>query len=147
MLRYVIEDCSSEQVPLKKEIDYIDSFLDFYKMKIPGERNILFTKEIGNPEIRIAPMLFIPFVENSFKYSRIEEDKDGFINLSMIEKDGKLTFQIVNSIFMARTILSGSGKGIPNVKQRLGIIYPNNYRLLIEPKQNEFSVTLNIDLL
>lgn len=146
MLRYVIEDCSSENVPLKKEIAYINSFIDFYKMKNPGERDILFSTEIENPEVRIAPMLLIPFVENSFKYCRIEEDKEGFIHLNLIEKDGKLTFSIKNTIFKARVLLPGSGKGIPNVKQRLEIIYPGRHQLYIAPGENEFLIGLTIDL-
>jgi LytS/YehU family sensor histidine kinase len=146
MLRYVIEDCGNEKVPLKNETAYIQSFIDFYKMKNPGERDIVFTYEIENQEIRIAPMLFIPFIENSFKYSRIEEDTKGYIHIHLIEKEGNLTFAVKNTLFTDRTILPGSGKGIANVKQRLEIIYPNQYKLNIDHKRNEFSVVLNINL-
>jgi LytS/YehU family sensor histidine kinase len=146
MLRYVIEDCSNEKVPLKNETAYIQSFIDFYRMKNPGERDIVFAYEIENQEIRIAPMLFIPFIENSFKYSRIEEDTKGYIHLNLIEKEGNLTFAVNNTLFTDRTILPGSGKGIANVKQRLEIIYPDQYKLEIDQKKNEFSVVLNINL-
>ena len=146
MLRYVIEDCGNEKVPLKNETAYIQSFIDFYRMKNPGERDIVFTYEIENQEIRIAPMLFIPFIENSFKYSRIEEDTKGYIHIHLIEKEGNLTFAVKNTLFTDRTILPGSGKGIANVKQRLEIIYPNQYKLNIDHKRNEFSVVLNINL-
>jgi two-component system, LytTR family, sensor kinase len=146
MLRYVIEDCSSESVPLKSEIAYIHSFIDFYKMKNPGKRDITFTHDITNADIHIAPMLFIPFIENSFKYSRIEEDKSGFIHLALHETEGKVTFKITNSIFSERRILNGSGKGMANVRQRLEIIYPGKHILNITGGIKEYSVELEINL-
>jgi len=146
MLRYVIEDCNNEKVPVKNEIAYINSYIDFYKMKVPEERDIIFSGETENADIRIAPMLLIPFVENSFKYSRIEEDKAGYIHLDLIEKGGKMTFTIKNTIFTGRTILAGSGRGIVNVKQRLDIIYPGRYKLSAGQSENVFSVELIIDL-
>jgi two-component system LytT family sensor kinase len=146
MLRYVLEDCSSEKVPLRNEIAYMENLIDFYKMKSPGKRKIQFKQSVGNLDIRIAPMLFIPFIENSFKYSRIEEDKTGFIMIYLQEASGKLFFTIENSLFLARNILNGSGKGISNVKQRLEIIYPGKYKITIGEKENVYSVELEIDL-
>jgi two-component system, LytTR family, sensor kinase len=146
MLRYVIEDCSEESVLLSHEISYISSFIDFYKMKNPGERNIRFTHEIQNTECHISPMLFIPFIENSFKYSRIEEDKAGYIHISLHESSFKIKFNIRNSVFKERAILAGSGKGIANVRQRLEIIYPGKYVLSLVPAERDYEVNLEIDL-
>jgi two-component system LytT family sensor kinase len=146
MLRYVLEDCSSDKVPLRNEIAYMENLIDFYKMKSPGKRKVQFKQQVGNTDIRIAPMLFIPFIENSFKYSRIEEDKTGFILIDLQEASGKLHFTIKNSIFLARAILNGSGKGIINVKQRLDIIYPVKHKLVVSENENVYSVELEINL-
>jgi LytS/YehU family sensor histidine kinase len=146
MLRYVIEDCSLEKVPIRNEIDYMQNLIDFYQMKSPGRRKVQFTKEVEHMDIHIAPMIFIPFIENSFKYSRIEEDKSGFILIDLRESDGRLNFTIKNSIFLARTILNGSRKGIVNVQQRLEIIYPGKHKLIVGEKDNVHIVELEIDL-
>jgi two-component system LytT family sensor kinase len=92
MLRYVIEDCSQEFVTLNNEITYILNYIEFYRMKSSGKRNIKFTNEIENLNLHIAPMLFIPFIENCFKYSRIEEDKSGFVEIVLNEKEEKIFF-------------------------------------------------------
>jgi two-component system LytT family sensor kinase len=147
MLRYVLEDCTMEKVPVRNEIDYMQNLIGFYKMKSPGKRKIKFTSQIENMDIRIAPMLFIPFIENSFKYSRIEEDKTGYINIDLSEASGKVVFTIENSIFSARRIISGSGKGIMNVQQRLEIIYPGKHMLTIKEKEGIYTVNLEIDIL
>jgi LytS/YehU family sensor histidine kinase len=144
MLRYVIEDCSEESVLLSHEVSYLTSFIDFYKMKNPGKRNIKFTHEIQDTACRISPMLFIPFIENSFKYSRIEEDKNGFIHLSLHEASHHIIFNIKNSVFSERTILAGSGKGISNVRQRLEIIYPGKHVLTLTEGEREYEVNLEI---
>jgi LytS/YehU family sensor histidine kinase len=147
MLRYVLEDCTMEKVPIKNEVDYMQNLIGFYKMKSPGKRKIKFTSHIENMDIRIAPMLFIPFIENSFKYSRIEEDKNGYINIDLNETAGKVLFTIENSIFSARKIMNGSGKGIMNVQQRLNIIYPGKHKLTIDEREGNYTVKLEIDVL
>jgi two-component system, LytTR family, sensor kinase len=146
-LRYVLEDCTMEKVPIKNEVDYMQNLIGFYKMKSPGKRKIKFTSHIENMDIRIAPMLFIPFIENSFKYSRIEEDKNGYINIDLNETAGKVLFTIENSIFSARKIMNGSGKGIMNVQQRLNIIYPGKHKLTIDEREGNYTVKLEIDVL
>ncbi|MBN1158982.1 MAG: sensor histidine kinase [Bacteroidales bacterium] len=146
MLRYVIEDCSKDHVTINEEIAYIINFIDFYRMKSPGKRNISFSYQIDNTRTPIAPMLFIPFIENSFKYSRIEEDPAGFIDITLNENDNIIIFTIKNTIFSKRNILQGSGQGITNVKQRLEIIYPQKHELTIEGNDKTYFVTLKIDL-
>lgn len=146
MLRYVLDDCNNDSVPLQGEITYISNFIEFYKMKIPGERNIKFEYPKESARILIAPMIFIPFVENCFKYSRLEEDKTGHIRISLTESSGNISFAAVNSIFKDRPITEGSGKGITNVRQRLEIIYPGKYELNTFGADNEFTVKLNLNL-
>jgi two-component system, LytTR family, sensor kinase len=146
MLRYVIEDCSQEFVTLHSEVAYILNYIEFYKMKSPGKRNIIFSNEISNMNLHIAPMLFIPFIENSFKYSRIEEDKAGYVNIVLNEKDGELFFSCKNSIFVKRSILQGSGQGISNVIQRLEIIYPEKHSFIVQSDDQSYYTELKIIL-
>ena len=146
MLRYVIEECSQEYVTLNSEVTYILNYLEFYKMKSPGKRKISFSTDIENQNLRIAPMLFIPFVENCFKYSRIEEDKEGFIEIVLNEKKGSIFFSCKNSVFSQRTILKGSGQGISNVKQRLEIIYPDCHSIMVKGDEKSFYSELKIDI-
>ena len=146
MLRYVLEDCNAEKVPLRNEVEYLENLLEFYKMKSPGKRKVTFTHEIEDLGKPIAPMLFMPFIENSFKYSRIEEDKNGFIEVDLREASGILHFIARNSVFQERPILKGSGKGIANVKHRLNIIYPGKHTLVLSEKDHVFLAELEIML-
>ena len=142
MLRYVIEDCQQEKVALKSEIEYIENYIAFQQMKSPEDQNISFDYSNAAPKALIAPMLFIPFIENSFKYSKIEEFPDAFIQIKLASENGDILFQIQNSIPISGKHKPGAGTGIENVKQRLEIIYPENHLLQIQEEKNEFKVSL-----
>ncbi|MBN2007981.1 histidine kinase [candidate division KSB1 bacterium] len=146
MLRYVIEECEQEKVSLKSEIKYIENYIAFQQMKSPGEQNIVFDYEQADCDAFIPPMLFIPFIENSFKYSKIEDFESAFIDIHLTTNQDDLHFAIRNSIPKAGLRKPGAGTGIDNVKKRLEIIFPGKYTLQIQPEKNEFNVQLTIQI-
>ena len=146
MLRYVFYDCSKERVFLSSEIKYIDNFIAFQQMKSDHKQNITLKSDLGVNNIEIAPMLFIPFIENAFKYSRIEETKDAYVRIGIEKINKKLLFVIENSFEEGNKPMQGSGTGIKNVQHRLSIIYPEKHTLTISGKDNKFCVELIIDI-
>ncbi len=146
MLRYVIDDCAHERVTLKSEIEYIDNYIAFQRMKSEAEQNITFEHDMIPTDIMIAPMLFIPFIENGFKYSKIEDSADAYVNIRMYLDSGHLNFRIRNSYPESARKPHGGGMGIENVRQRLDIIYGDSYKLDIRKENSEFSVKLGISL-
>lgn len=146
MLRYVFYDCSKDKVHLSAEIKYIENFNAFQQMKSEYKQNINIKNDSGISNIEIAPMLFIPFIENAFKYSRIEEDEKAYVNIALNKKDNKLLFSIENSIPTDNKPMSGSGTGIKNVKHRLAIIYANKHQLDIQDQKNKFTVNLSVEI-
>lgn len=146
MLRYVFYDCSKDKVFLNSEIKYIDNYTSFQQMKSEESQNIVFSKSVGKGNVEIAPMLFIPFVENAFKYSRVEDLTDSKVEISIEEKKGLISFVVVNTVPLDNKPASGSGTGIKNVRHRLDIIYPGRHKLNISDNGNVFSVKLKISI-
>ncbi len=146
MLRYVFYDCSKDRVPVSSEIKYIENFNTFQQMKSEYVQNIKLQADLETNNIEIAPMLFIPFIENAFKYSRIEENEDAYVNISVKYENKKLYFTIENSIASENKPLAGSGTGIKNVQHRLNIIYPGEHTLNINEKDNLFRVELSLNI-
>ncbi len=146
MLRYVFYDCSKDRVSLSAEISYIENYNAFQQMKSEFSQNICFATDITGGNIEIAPMLFIPFIENAFKYSRIEENENAFVRMEMNSNAEGLKFRIENSVATKNKPSSGSEMGICNVKQRLDIIYPGQYDLNIEEEKDVFVVELKLTL-
>jgi len=146
MLRYVFYDCSYDHVKLGAEIEYISNFIAFQQMKSEHEQTINFNSTSTRKDIDIAPMLFIPFIENAFKYSKVEEVDKAFVNVNLSSDKNSLLFNIENSIPESGKILSGNGLGIKNVRQRLDLLYPEKYKLDINEDNDKFTVQLKIDL-
>jgi len=146
MLRYVIYDSNEKKVPLVKEISYIVNFVDFQKLKFEEEVNLTLDFQNVDGSLSVEPMLFIPFIENSFKHSRIEDVKNGWIAVKIQTEANKVIFILKNSV--AETEYSKDttgGIGIQNVKKRLELLYPGNYVLNIENTGSEFSIYLEIE--
>ncbi|WP_196886398.1 sensor histidine kinase [Aureivirga sp. CE67] len=149
MLRYVLYDCKSDHVLLSREIDYIISYIDFQQLKTEKPQNINFLIDNVKNNNHISPMILIPFIENSFKHSKIDTDKNAWVNIDLICKNDNLIFKIENSIpkIEAQNWLNSEGGiGLENVKKRLNLLYPEKYSLHIEKNKNIFKVVLNINL-
>lgn len=146
MLRYVLYDCERPEVPLRKELEYITNFINLFKLKSSKKFNIIFTEDVQNNTIMVAPMLFVPFIENAFKHSGIEKRGDSFVNISLKAEENTITFFIENSL-PSETIIKDDqgGIGLQNVQKRLDLLYPEKHQLLIE-KTNTFRVNLKVNI-
>lgn len=146
MLRYVFYDCNKDRVPLSSELNYIRNFTSFQQMKSDFKQGIAITTDFENNSTEIAPMIFIPFIENAYKYSRIEEDEKAYVRLSIFSNENVIKFQLENSVPILNTPGSGSGMGIKNVKHRLNIIYPEKHQLDIKHSENKYLVGLQLNI-
>ncbi len=143
MLRYVYYDCSRDEVTLGAELEYIKNYIAFQQMKSPHEQEIILDFDGIDEGFRIAPMLFIPFVENSFKYSKIEDQKDARVEIKLTTSGKELTFKIVNT-HPENGHSPGSGVGIENVRSRLELTYPEKHELKVKDENNMFEVEMKI---
>lgn len=143
MLRYVYYDCNRDEVTLGAELEYIRNYMAFQQMKSPHEQNIVLESEGIDLNFRIAPMLFIPFVENSFKYSKIEELQDARVEIKLTTEDNKLCFRITNT-HPENGKSPGSGMGIENVRNRLALTYPGASSLEFKDENSSFEVVMKI---
>jgi len=147
MLRYMLYDTNDGKVPLQKEIDYLENYISLASLKDSRGLNIKVDLDKSQPGLMVAPLLFVPFVENAFKHSKIEDLKNGFINVSLKTKNKNIEFVIENSIpNVAFKKDKVGGVGLPNTIQRLELLYPNKHELNISDNGKVYSVYLKLDL-
>ncbi|MCF0201209.1 MAG: histidine kinase [Bacteroidales bacterium] len=148
MLRYVLVDCQADVIPLSKEMNYLDNFIDFQMMRMEGERDVRFDKAVDNDAYMIAPMLLQPIVENSFKYSRLEAHPEGFVHIAVAQNDGGFRFVAENSVARQTAATSSmensSGIGLQNIQQRLKLHYGEQCRFEIQQDENIYRVIIEI---
>lgn len=146
MLRYVLYDCEHPKVLLSKELEYIAHFIELFKLKSSSDYNIEFIQQVEDDEMMIAPMLFVPFIENAFKHSGIQKRGDQFVKIRLQAKKHTVEFSVENSLpTEPHTTDPNGGIGIQNVEKRLDLLYPGAYSLNIE-KTNTFYVELKVNL-
>lgn len=148
ILRYMVYDSNEEKVLLKNEINYIKNFIDLYLLKDSRGMNVKLELDKPAADLMVSPLLFIPFVENAFKHSKIENLKGGFICIRLKVNDRTIVFQVVNSIPENNFIKDEvGGIGLENVKKRLRLLYPNKqHELTIRQTDNQFEALLKITL-
>jgi len=147
MLRYVLYDCESDYISLYKEIDYINSFLEFQQLKTENRQNITFNIGSYDENYQIAPMLLVTFVENAFKHSKIEKDKSGFVRIMLSQTDGDFHFIVENSIppqQIAKKSNHDKGIGIENARNRLELLYPKKHELTIIHDESNYKIVLKL---
>lgn len=147
MLRYVLYECEQEFVPLKKELEYIENYLNLYALKSSKKYPITTEFNIFNNTISIAPMILIPFIENALKHSDIEKINESYIAIKVNSDKNHIHFKVENS--KPKSIINKDqvgGIGLENVKKRLAILYPEKHELNISENKSTFKVQLTIHL-
>ena len=143
IMRYMLNDAKSKQVELVKEIEYLNNFFSLQLLRVSNPDSIKWDV-IGSAEnIKIAPMLFIPFLENAFKHG----DTDNNTISTILKIDTKqITFSCVNSILKSNSEKDNTpGIGLKTIQRRLELLYPNKHKLQISKENDTFEVNLSID--
>ena len=149
LLRYSVYDATEIYVPLKNEMAYIQNYIDFEKIRI-GERLVLTTdlEEMIDPEIRIAPMLLIVFIENAFKHSRNTTSPEIFVDIKLKIWGNSILFMVKNSFGIEQeenNMLNKSGGfGLSNVTKRLELLYPNAHEIIVTNDERFYTVQLQL---
>ncbi|MCU4163451.1 sensor histidine kinase [Carboxylicivirga caseinilyticus] len=146
MLRYVLYDSEGKKVPLSKELAYIRNFIEFQRVKIEGIPNLHVDIDRADGQLMIEPMLLIPFIENAFKYSKLEDTEKGWLKMVLTTEKGLLRFEIRNSLLGKNVNGEPGGIGVENTRQRLKMLYPEKHELYVGQTESEFRVLLKIDL-
>ena len=145
MLDYMIHECEEKFVPLEKELQLIQDYMGLEKVRY-GQRLNMQVEIHGDFENKlIAPLLMIPFIENSFKHGTSQMLRHPWIKLEITTVGNQLFFILSNSkpsLLYSKT--QNKGIGLSNVKKRLQLLYPGKYQLDISGTEDAFTVNMQI---
>ncbi len=144
LLDYLLYQVDKPMVSLASEIDHIQDYIDLERTRFSDSLDIEMKTQGITPDMEVAPMLFIPFVENSFKHGKSKEGKLQ-IRIDISVELGSIYFNISNSIREHLEVEKGEGIGLKNIEKRLSMIYPEKHDLKVEEKESMFHVQLRID--
>ena len=147
MMRYVLYESNDEKVRLEQEISYIQNYIDLQRLRVSKQVSIHFEIKGEIEGLQIAPMLFIPFIENAFKFG-ISTVQPTDIHIRFHVQEGILDFSVQNHIHQVQVLDHAGYKGIglDNVRKRLQLLYPDRYQLRFEEEESQFKVKLRLEL-
>jgi len=148
MLRYQLYECNTGTISIEKEISYIRNYISLQQIRKPENLSVQLLVSEDVRGITIAPLIFIAFIENSFKYVSNYEDKLNEVKISLARSNNQLFFKTFNTkeTINGRKTIDHGGIGIANVKRRLELLYPGKHVLAIQNNENFFEVTLNLEV-
>lgn len=140
LLRYQLYD-QQQQVPVKNEIEYLQSFIDLQKIRSSDRLNMQVNFDEGLNEQLVYPLLFLPLVENAFKF--IGGEYSLLIDARVVE--GEIIFRVANDVpVFEKPISRSSGIGLENLKRRLDLLYPAKHSLITKREGDTFIAELKL---
>jgi len=143
IMKYVIVDCNKPKVLLSQEINFLQSYIELERLRYESNTVIELKMEGEVKDQTIVPLLLIQFVENAFKHGMKEKSERSWMKVTLTINDDELIFRVENSYF---DMLPSEGIGINSVKDILGIQYESKYDIKMLDEDNQFSVTLKLNL-
>lgn len=142
MMRYLLYESDKNYVTLNSALTFLKKYLNLMKLRYTDQVNVnLDVPELSNDDIVMAPLLFIPFVENAFKHG-VAYDKPSSIDIDIEHKNGRLLFHCHNTKSNAKH--EYGGVGLANVTKRLELIYGKDYSLDIKDIGDTYDVVLDL---
>lgn len=148
LLRYVLYENKERYVPVEQELNFLQDYIGL--MRLRQNRQTRIEVNIDNRGCKnclIAPLLFIPLIENAFKHG-IDPIQDSFIEIDITSpQEGTICCSVRNSSFPKDSEdHSGSGIGLDNIRRQLDLLYPGKYTFDITCADDTFCAVLFIDL-
>lgn len=149
MMRYVIYETKNDTTDLEKEIKLIEDYIKLMRLRLSENVQIIYEKPERMMNYEIAPMLFLPFVENAFKHG-ISSVNPSYIYIDISQIENKVKLEVKNSLFKekAQHLEDSNGIGIANTKRRLDLLYPGRYTLEVfnDTKIEDYTIILTLVL-
>jgi sensor histidine kinase YesM len=144
IMRYSITDATQDFVGLEKELSYVNAYIELEKLRLTNKVNLNYTVKGLTTGKQIAPLIFIPFIENAFKYG-VSTRENSIIDIAITIENNNLSVMVKNT--KIRTDVKNKlGLGIENTKKRLSLLYPGKHSLEIKDSENDFLVHLTLTL-
>ena len=147
MMRYVLYETRSKTVKLSDEVKFMNNFVELQKLRIDERSSIELEVDLDNKKLKLAPLIFLSFLENSFKHGVKGDTGTTFAKFKLKSLKSELFFTAENSKAQNDSMdEKNQGVGLENVKRRLEILYPQRHELVIQNLENIFRINLKLVL-
>jgi two-component system LytT family sensor kinase len=149
LLRHQLYESNDNLIPIDKEIDYLENFIELEKLRQNDNLKVSFDgDEACTTNLGIAPFILMTFVENAFKHVSKHKDEPNWIDIKLTITNKELLLCLINSKSeeVNKDVVNYGGIGLKNVQRRLELLYPGKFALDIKDNADIFSVKCRIQL-
>jgi sensor histidine kinase YesM len=146
ILDYILYRINAPQIAIFNEIRIVENYIELEKIRFTNRVNLSFASNITSKDLKVPPMLIIPFVENAFKHGVAKSMKKSWIKIVIEETGEMLNIEVSNSKSQNPVKTKSGGIGLVNVKKRLDLLFNDYYKLTISEKDNRYEVFLSIPI-
>ncbi|MDD3320750.1 MAG: histidine kinase [Paludibacter sp.] len=147
LMCYLLYDTAQGETSLKKEIEFIESYITLMQLRFSQKVVINFEVPETIPNIQIPPMLFISFLENAFKHG-VSYQAKSFVSFKLTINNNRLDCSVINSRhpIHEKNEKIYSGIGMVNIKKSLSLLYNEDFTLNINENEQKFEINLSIPI-
>ncbi|MFA0963943.1 sensor histidine kinase [Roseivirga sp. BDSF3-8] len=145
MMRYSIYEGQKEWVTLEEELAYLQGYITLQQSRYHRQVLVDLEADVGHPQLKVKPLLFIILVENAFKHGVENMQKGAYVTIGVQTDDKGVDFRVENNTEPDTTTTSG-GLGLENLKRRLELSYPGRHTLKTEASPEIFQAYLRLEL-
>lgn len=149
MMRYLLYETASGETMLSKEIIFMNDYIGLMQLRLTDSVKVSFETSPRLEDMPVAPLLFLPFVENAFKHGAGTE-QPCYIDICISQEDKMVHFNVKNSIMKDKSVSleTHTGIGLANTRRRLNLLYPGKHTLRVHERnaENEYHVYLQLNL-
>ena len=144
IIRFMLYETKTDRIPLAEELNYIDKYIELCRIRTSNPDYISYSVMGDHPaHLSIAPLVFIPFIENAVKHSESRKGENA-VNVNFIIESDKIDFICENKYNHRKSNNAGHGMGNDLIKKRIALLYPERHELKISDNNGEYKVKLSI---
>ena len=146
LLSYMLYECNENLVLIEKEVLFLKNYISIEKIRYGKKADIYFDADI-NQNIKVAPLLFFPLLENAFKHGPGKLEKKSSVDIKLVSSATKIEFQVRNARLAddpEKKKSLNSGIGHENVQARLNLLYPDSHSFETKEQDQEYIVSLTL---
>jgi LytS/YehU family sensor histidine kinase len=142
LLSYLLYDCDEPKVSLEKELVMMKEYIALEKVRYRNKLDVQIVIKGDALNKNIAPLLLLPFIENSFKHC--SQSERPWINLEFNVEKEILSMKLINGLSLANT--DSGMHDTTTVEKRLQLLYEEKYELKQYAEEEIYVVLLKINL-
>ncbi len=119
LLRCVLEDVESQEVPLRRELEYLQLYLSIEQVRFQDRLRVEISADPATLDAAVPQMVLQPVVENAIRHGVGKSSSAGRVKISAVRLNDTLELRVQDD--GPGFLSEGSAGGQPIANQRIGI--------------------------